>query len=58
MESIHFYDTHCAELILFYLGGKSRSGSPILTFPDNPGISEVSESTYRHIVNYLTSIPA
>ena len=38
-------------------GGKTRNGSPIITFPDNPNLPEISDEQYKTVVDYLTSIP-
>ena len=38
-------------------GGKSPSGHPILTFPDNHESGELSDEDYKSIISYLTSIP-
>ncbi|KAK2155523.1 hypothetical protein LSH36_237g00001 [Paralvinella palmiformis] len=38
-------------------GGKSASGHPIITFPDNQEACDLSDEDYKSIVSYLTSIP-
>ncbi|CAE1260153.1 MCF2 [Acanthosepion pharaonis] len=42
----------------FISGGKARNGAPILTFPDVPGIPEITDEQYKKVVTYLCTIPA
>lgn len=42
----------------FISGGKARNGAPILTFPDVPGIPEITDEQYKNVVTYLCTIPA
>ncbi|XP_052830290.1 guanine nucleotide exchange factor DBS isoform X15 [Octopus bimaculoides] len=42
----------------FITGGKARNGAPILTFPDVPGIPEITDEQYKKVMIYLCTIPA
>ncbi|GAB1610590.1 guanine nucleotide exchange factor DBS isoform X15, partial [Argonauta hians] len=42
----------------FITGGKARNGAPILTFPDVPGIPEITDEQYKKVMIYLCAIPA
>ncbi|XP_013402482.1 guanine nucleotide exchange factor DBS-like [Lingula anatina] len=42
----------------FISGGRSRDGCPIMSLPDNPHNSEVTEQQYQDVVTYLCSIPS
>ncbi|XP_057217558.1 guanine nucleotide exchange factor DBS isoform X10 [Triplophysa rosa] len=39
-------------------GGRGKDGSPIITFPEFSGFSEVSDEDFVNVVTYLTSIPS
>ena len=39
-------------------GGRSRRSFPIITFPECPASSQLSDKQHAHIVKYLTNIPA
>ncbi|XP_076261206.1 guanine nucleotide exchange factor DBS-like isoform X2 [Rhynchophorus ferrugineus] len=38
-------------------GGKSKDGSPIITFPDNSKFHMLSDIQYQRLMLYLTSVP-
>lgn len=40
-----------------YVGGKTREGCPIITFPDNGNFHNLSDLDYQRLMLYLTSVP-
>ncbi|XP_030748753.1 guanine nucleotide exchange factor DBS-like isoform X2 [Sitophilus oryzae] len=38
-------------------GGKSKDGSPIITFPDNNNFHMITDAQYQRLMLYLTSVP-
>lgn len=39
------------------IGGKTREGCPIITFPDNGNFHNLSDVDYQRLMLYLTSVP-
>ncbi|XP_041420733.1 guanine nucleotide exchange factor DBS-like isoform X4 [Xenopus laevis] len=39
-------------------GGRGNDGAPIITFPENPGFTEIPDDDFLNVVTYLTSIPS
>lgn len=47
----------CYRLICYCLGGKSKDGYSLISFPDNGLFHTLSDNEYIKLLSYITSVP-
>lgn len=45
-------------MVKLFLGGKTKEGYPIITFPDTGNFIELSAECYEKLISYITSVPS
>jgi len=42
----------------FFLGGKTREGYSIISFPDSGNFVDLPDKDYKKLISYITSVPS
>lgn len=45
-------------MLIEFLGGKTKEGYSIITFPDTGNFVDLPEEGYEKLISYITSVPS
>lgn len=46
------------KVVFFIIGGKTKEGYSLITFPDTRNFIDLSDEGYEKLISYVTSVPS